>query len=152
VETYTNGGLLAATTLLTIPTWAITGGAVHRPKRYRSARRLFRHGQRAAVLRAFTAAGLYIDKTIPSLVTAAESCGSNVAYVTAAVILLRSENATLQEQVLRGHVPLLAAADQVKSVANLVTAYRAAKDTDRVAFARVCGTDAILDVLATASH
>jgi hypothetical protein len=71
--------------------------------------------------------------------------------VTAAAILLRSENTALLEQVLRGHVPLLAAAAQVRQVANLVTAYRAAKDADRIAFARTCGTDQILDVLAAAS-
>jgi hypothetical protein len=127
-------------------------GATVKSKRRRSARRHFRHGHRAAVIRAITAAKLYIDEAIPNLTTAAECCGSNVVYVTAAVILLRSENAALQERVLKGHVPLLAAAAQVKQVANLVTAYRAAKDADRIAFARACGTDQILDVLATASH
>jgi hypothetical protein len=123
-----------------------------RRRQYRSARRQFRHGHRAAVLRAITAAKLYLNKTIPHLGIAAEACGSNTAYVTAAVILLRSENATLLKQAGVGQVPLLAAAAQVKQIADLVTAYRTAKDADRVAFARTCGTDQILDVLATASH
>ena len=121
-------------------------------KRNRSPRRHFRHGHRAAVMRAITAAKLYLNKTIPRLGLAAEFCGSNTAYVTAAAILLRSENATLLEQVGVGQVPLLKAAARVKQIANLVTAYRTAADADRVAFARTCGTDQILDVLATASH
>jgi hypothetical protein len=103
------------------------------------------------VLRAITGATLYINGTTPNLTTAAICCGPNTVYVTAAVILLRSENTALQEQVLRGHVPLLSAAAQVRRIADLVTAYRAAKDADRIAFARACGTDQILDVLATAS-
>jgi hypothetical protein len=121
-------------------------------KRNRSSRRHFRHGHRAAAMRAFTAAKLYLNKTVPHLGIAAEACGSNTTYVTAAVILLQSENATLLKQVGVGEVPLLAAAAKVKQVANLVAAYRTAKDADRVAFARACGTDQILDVLATASH
>jgi hypothetical protein len=101
----------------------LVGGATANSKRrHRSARRHFRHGHRAAVIRAITAAKLYIDEAIPNLTTAAECCGSNVVYVTAAVILLRSENTALQERVLKGHVPLLTAAAQVKQVANLVTA------------------------------
>jgi hypothetical protein len=73
-------------------------------KRNRSSRRHFRHGHRAAVMRAITAAKLYLKKTIPHLGIAAEACGSNVTYVTAAVILLRSENATLLKQVGVGQV------------------------------------------------
>jgi hypothetical protein len=69
---------------------------------------------RAAALRAITAGRLYLAGTIPNLLEAAESCGSNVQYVRAAIVVLKSENSTLLEHVLRGHFPLLAAASQVE--------------------------------------
>jgi hypothetical protein len=65
--------------------------AIHcRRRQHQSWRRHFHHGQRRAVVRAFTAAHLYINGAI---LAAAEVCGSNTAYVQAAIILLRSDNA-----------------------------------------------------------
>jgi hypothetical protein len=116
-----------------------------------SSRRHFRHGQRAAVRRALTAAQLYTSGAKTSLAQAAESCGSNVAYVKAATILLKAENMTLLQRVLAGDAPLLGAAQQAQRMADLVAAYRSANDSDRVAFARTCGTDAILEVLVKAA-
>jgi hypothetical protein len=124
--------------------------ALHR--RYRSPRRHFRHGQRAAVVRAFTAARLYLNNAVPTLEAAAESCGSNVAYVQAAIILLRADNTSLVRDVRCGRVPILQAAREAQRLANLITAYREAKDPDRVAFARACGTEAIFNVLVAASN
>jgi hypothetical protein len=50
-----------------------------KPRRQRaSPRRHFRHGWRAAVVRAFTGARLYLDKQVPTLRTAAatySTCG-----------------------------------------------------------------------------
>jgi len=120
-------------------------------RRHRSPRCHFRYGRRRAVVRAFTAARLYIANAVPTLEAAAESCGSNVAYVQAAIILLKAENASLMQDVLAGRVPILQAAREAQRLANLITAYREAKDPDRIAFARACGADAILNVLVAAS-
>src|SRR5262245_1412326 len=121
-------------------------GFVKRSRRSRqSARRHFRRGERAAARRAVTAAGLYIDGGLPSLRTAAESCGSNVGYVQAATWLLRSENPDLLNKVLAGHVPVLTAAAQVRRLAQLVDAYRAATSVDRVQFVRAIGATEVFE-------
>jgi len=126
----------------------------HAPKvqhrRYRSPRRRFRHGRCAAAVRALTGAHLYINKAVPTLQAAAEACGSNVNYVQAAIILLKADNAALVSDVRAGRVPLVQAAREAERLVNLITAYREAKDPDRVAFARACGTEAILNVLVAA--
>ena len=80
-------------------------------RRRQSSRRHFRHGQRAAALRALTGARLYINQLTLTLVTAAESTGSSVGYVQAAVTLLRSENSSLVGEVLAGRIPLPASLD-----------------------------------------
>jgi hypothetical protein len=105
----------------------------------------------AAVVRALTAARLYRNGAVSTLVKAAEACGSNVAYVRAAATLLKADNASLIHDVLRGRVPLLAAAAEAQRLVNLITAYKAAKDPDRVAFARACGIETIFDTLVAAS-
>jgi hypothetical protein len=112
---------------------------------YRRRRRYMRHGMCAAALRAVTAAQLYLADTIPDLLKAAESCGSNVHYVRAAIILLRSENSVLLDRVLHGHIPLLAAANQVRRFVDLVAAYQAADEKDHVAFARAAGPERLFD-------
>src|SRR5262245_62028339 len=86
--------------------------ATHRRRQRASARRQFRHGWRAAAVRAFTAAGLYLNEQVPTLAAAAERCGSNVHYVRAAIVLIKHETLIEQEKVLRGQVPLLEAANQ----------------------------------------
>jgi hypothetical protein len=109
-----------------------------------------RHGICAAALRAVTAARLYLSGTIPNLLEAAESCGSNVAYIRAAIVVLRSENSALLDRVLRGHIPLLDAARQVQQIVDLVAAYRAASEQDHVAFARAAGPERLFDELVQA--
>ena len=120
-------------------------------RQHRSPHRHFRHGKCAAAVRAFTAARLYVAGAVPTLETAAESCGSNVAYVQAALILLKANNAALVSDVLAGRVPILQAAREAKRLVDLIVAYREAKDPDRIAFARACGAEAIFDVLVQAS-
>ena len=117
----------------------------------RSRRRQIRNGQRAAVLRALTAAKLHASGAITSLAKAAESCGSNVNYVRAVIVLLKAENETLLRRVLTGDAPLLGAAQQAQRMADLISAYRSANSADRVAFARTCGAEAIFDVLVEAA-
>jgi len=111
-----------------------------------SARAHFRHGQRMAAVRALTAAHLYLDSPW-SLQKAAESCGSNVAYVRAAIALVRSENQTLINTVIRGFVPILTAAKQVQQLGQLIAAYRSATVPDRIAFAKVVGPTTLFDTM-----
>lgn len=114
-------------------------------RRHRSARRRFRHGKRAAVLRAMTAADLYQQGEASSLVEAAEYSGSNVAYVRAMLTLNKTENLSLLVDVLAGELPLLVAAKQVAQLGRLVDAYRKASAADRVAFANAVGVGALWD-------
>jgi hypothetical protein len=83
-------------------------------RRRQSARRHFRGGCRAAVMRATTGARLYLDGKAPSLAAAAEACGSNIHYVRAAIALLKAEDPSLLNGALGGWVSLAEAADQVR--------------------------------------
>jgi hypothetical protein len=115
-----------------------------RPRKYRSARRHFQGGLRAAVIRAVTAAQIHLEHG-KSLADAALRCGSNPHYVHAAVIVLQSEDKALLHRVLSGDVSLLAAAKQVQQVAKLVAAHRKASAADRVAYARTIGPTVLFD-------
>ena len=92
----------------------VTSG--HRLRQRQSARRRFRHGQRAAAVRAFTGARLYLNCAVPTLAAAADSTGSCPAYIQAAIILLKADNASLTAEVLAGRVSILQAAAQVRRV------------------------------------
>ena len=115
------------------------------PARYRSSRRHFRGHERAAVIRAMTAARLYMNKTVPTLAAAATACGSNPPYVRAAVTMIETENAHLVNRVLLGDVGLLEAARDAQRLAGLVKAYRTAAAGDHIAFARVIGATTLFD-------
>jgi hypothetical protein len=118
-----------------------------------SSRRHFRHGWRAAVVRAFTGARLYLDKQVPTLVQAAEGCGSNVHYVRAAIVVIEDGSLNEQALVLTGHLPLLEAADQVRQrrkgeripVDEAVLAWRAWTPEQRAEFGRGAGISEIWD-------
>jgi hypothetical protein len=116
-------------------------------RRHRSSRRHFEHGTRRAVLRAFTAAQLYIAGTFPTLAAAAEACGTNTDYIAAAVIVLQTEDGALKAAVFDGTVSLLAAAKAMKQTAKLLAAYRAADGADKFAFARTVTAGAVWDEL-----
>jgi hypothetical protein len=77
----------------------------HRP--HRSPHRQFRHGKRAGVVRAFTAARLYTGNAVPTLAAAAESCGSNVNYIRAAITLLKVDDPHLMRRVYAGQAALV---------------------------------------------
>jgi hypothetical protein len=126
-------------------TYLHTARSKNQPCAYRARRRHMRHGVCAAALRAITAARLYASGTIPNLIKAAESCGSNVHYIRAAIILLRSKDSVLLDRVLRGHIPLLAAASQVRRFVDLVAAYQAADVKDHVDSFRVLGPERVFD-------
>ena len=84
-----------------------------------------------AAKRAFTAARMHRSSNM-SLQEAAESCGSNITYVAAAVRLLKSEDQSLVSAVIRGFVPILAAAKQARQLGELVAAYRSATAVENV--------------------
>jgi hypothetical protein len=124
--------------------------ATHRRRQRASASRHFRHGWRAAAVRAFTGAGLYIDKKVPSLLRAAEDCGSNVNYVRAAVAVLKDGSLQEHALVLAGHLPLLEAANQARlrrkiPVDEAVLAWRSWSPEQRAAFGRHAGISEIWD-------
>jgi len=99
-----------------------------------SYRSQFKDGERRAVRRALTAAKLYLAGVVPTLATAAESCGTSVPYVRAAIVLLQAEDPKLVSAVLHGFVQLLPAARAMRSTARLISAYRAADSADKFAF------------------
>src|SRR5262249_14906218 len=111
----------------------------------------FRNNQRAAALRAFTAASLFASGSAPSVAAAAVCCGSCPPYLGGAGTALPSQNKTIIKEMLSGAMGLSRAAAQVRRVADLVSAYRRAADKDRVSFARAGNAEQLLDVLAQAS-
>ncbi len=124
--------------------------ATHRRRQRLSPRRHFRHGRRAAAARAFTAARLYLEKQIPSLAIAAESCGSNIQYVRGAVAVLKDGSLQEQALVLAGHLPLLEAADEARQrrkipVDDAVLAWRSWSPEQRIQFGRGAGISEIWD-------
>jgi hypothetical protein len=74
-----------------------------------------------------------------SIAAEAARTGSTSAHVTAAMIILKSEDRALLEQVLRGEVPVATAAKRVKRVADLISAYRNATNEDLIKAAKVIG-------------
>jgi hypothetical protein len=102
-------------------------------------------GVRVAVLRAFTAARLFRRREFTSQAEAARACGSTVAYVAAATIILDAENSQIQHDVLEGRLPLLVAAEQLRRLADLVKAYRAASASDLPMFGKTVGIADLFD-------
>jgi hypothetical protein len=127
--------------------------ATHRRRQRASSRRHVRHGWRAAAVRAFTGARLYLNKQAPTLVRAAEDCGSNVHYVRAALVVIKDGSLHNQGLVLTGHVPLLVAANQMRRrrKAELITAdeavaaWRLWSPAQRAEFGRGAGISEIWD-------
>src|SRR5262245_52672889 len=116
-------------------------------RHHQSARRHFRNGRRAAVVRATTGARLYLDKAAPTLAAAAESCGSNIPYVRAAIYLLKAHDPSLLNSAMAGWRSLTEAADQERRrlkavrirVDDAVAAWRAWTVAQRAEFGRGAG-------------
>jgi hypothetical protein len=120
----------------------------HRGQRhYRRRGRHFRNGQCAAALRANTAARILLGLPVSAnnLATAARMCGSNIAYVAAAIALIRAEDASLDWRVRHGRIPLRKAAAGVKKRAALIKAYREAAPEDLTALVRAVGAERMFD-------
>ena len=131
------------------------GPSPKRSTRHRqSPLRQHRGGQRAAYLRAWTAARLRSGEPIPrpTLTEAAILCGSSVPYIAALELVLQHDDPRLVDQILRGKIPLMVAAGLLRKRGNLVKSFRQASPKDRVDAARVLGPERIFDeVLVPAS-
>jgi hypothetical protein len=71
--------------------------------------------------------------------------GSTPQYIAAAATLLEAEVPNLINQVVRGHIALLEAAETVRRRVRLVKAYREADRSDRKAFGKAIGVDNVFD-------
>jgi hypothetical protein len=118
---------------------------VRQPNRQRKSQ--FRHGQRAAVMRAITGASILLGLPVraSSQARAAELVGSNIRYVEAAVWVLQAEHPALLADVLAGRKSLLEVAAKVRGRANLIKAYRRATLGDPAAFGSTVGADRVFD-------
>jgi len=122
-----------------------------------STRRHSRHGCRAAAVRAFTAAGIYLDNAIPTLARAADCCGSNVPYIQAAIVLLQDQTTPypeiLRKAVREGRVPLLEAAHAARqrqeaarvTVEKMAATWRGWTPAQRANFGRTVGVAELWD-------
>ena len=71
--------------------------------------------------------------------------GVSRPLIDAAKVVLQSRDQVLLAQVLNGSISLTSAAAQVKPRAELITAFKNAAPTDRVAFAQTVGVGEIFD-------
>jgi hypothetical protein len=132
------------------PHWGVPGKPNNRHERRRINHQI-RQGRRVAAVRAFTGATLYLNGFVPTLAAAAEACGSNVPYVRDAIAILQSKDGErLKARVLKDHVSLLAAARQVKPVADALRLYNKMNPEMRRAFFSAAGSDRVLDDLVAA--
>jgi hypothetical protein len=76
---------------------------------------------------------------------AARLVGSTPLYIAAAATVIDAESPALIENVLRGHVGLLEAAESVRRRVRLVKAYREADRDDRKALGKMVGIDRVFD-------
>jgi hypothetical protein len=104
-------------------------------------------GQRAAIVRAWTAARLRSGEPIPrpTLTEAAIMCGSSAPYITAIELIMEHGDPRLIDQILHKKIPLMMAANLLRKRTRLVKAYHKASPNDRVAAARVIGPEKIFD-------
>ena len=105
-----------------------------------------RYGERLAILRAFTGARLYrAGAGFDTLVEIAESVGSCVTYVRAAITLYEADDINLMIDVRLGRQSLLAAAAKARRRVKLIEAYEQASPDDRKALGETVGVGAIWD-------
>jgi hypothetical protein len=119
-----------------------------RPRRIRqSSKRHFRDNQRAAAVRACTAARLYLGIPIPpaTITQAAVMAGCSRPYVMAMVAILKSEDWSTFNKAMRGDLPILQAAAIVRTRSRLVDAFRKASFADRVALVKTIGAEKVFD-------
>jgi hypothetical protein len=117
-------------------------GHRHHPHEY------MRDGTCRAAVRAFTAASMYrAPGNQCSLADCALMCGSCVAYIRAALVLLEHDDPVLIEQVMRGRINILAAAKEIKAEMKLVAAFRSASPAARAAAGARIGSGVLWDTM-----
>jgi hypothetical protein len=105
-----------------------------------SSRRHFRCGVRAAGLRAMTAGRMYLSEGGNiTLEEAAARCGSNVAYVRAAIALIKAGDEDLIDQVMLGNLPIMATAKLVKPLVTMLAGYAKATPYTKGRFFAITG-------------
>jgi hypothetical protein len=117
----------------------------HRP--YQRRGRHFRNGDRAAALRAWTAARILLRRPLgaANLNQVADMTGANKAYVAAMLAVMQAEDTDLEQKVLAGEVPVLKAAAAIKTRVALVKALRSASAADLAKAGAMIGVDSVFD-------
>jgi hypothetical protein len=118
------------------------GNGVHHHRR----RPQFRDGARQAACRAFVGARFVMDYGV-SIADASRWTGSNPNYVAAMLEVIATNDMVLLRAVLRGHVPVLLAAEQAKKFNRLFKAYQEATPATKVAFCKLVGQEKLFDEL-----
>jgi hypothetical protein len=118
------------------------GNGVHHHRRHPQ---LF-NGDRLAAMRGYAGARFVIDYGV-SIVDASRWTGSNPSYVAALLQIIAAGDAAFLRAVLRGHVPVLLAAEQAKKFNRLLKAYQAAAPATKAAFCERVGADKLFDEL-----
>jgi hypothetical protein len=110
-------------------------------------RRYHRRQHAHATARAFAGARSILGITVQpkTQAEAAKLFASTPQYIAAAITLLEAEAPDLIERVLRGHIPLLEAAQTVRKRVRLIKAYREADRSDRKALGNAIGVDVVFD-------
>jgi hypothetical protein len=107
-----------------------------------------RNGVCLAALRAFTAAQLYLaPENTFGLAECALRCGSGVAYVRAAIVLLEHADLALIDAVVYGRINILVAAKPIAAETKLIAAFTAASPKARAAAGAKLGPGVIWDTM-----
>ena len=131
------------------PHWEVPG-KLNRKER-RRVKHQIKHGRRIAAVRAFAGATLYLNGFVRTLAAAAESCGGQVPYVRYAIAILQSKDGErLKARVLKDHISLRAAAEQVSPVNVILKTYSKMTAAQKTSFFSAAGQDRVLDDLVAA--
>ena len=84
-----------------------------------------------------------------SIADASRWTGSNPNYVAAMLEVIATNDMVLLRAVLRGHVPVLLAAEQAKKFNRLFKAYQEATPATKAAFRDLIGQERLFDELIT---
>jgi hypothetical protein len=136
-------------TMQPLSSYLLTTTTKNQVRHYRARGRLIRNGQCVAALRALNAAEGYLTGRFPTLQAAAICCGSCVAYVRAAITILKADDAKLVRRVLRGDEPLLRASAAVTNAVILAETFHKASVAERELFGRWAGPAEVFDSVVT---
>ena len=118
------------------------GNGVHHHRR----RPQFLGGDCLAAMRGYAGARFVLDYGV-SIADASHWTGSNSNYVAALLAIIATNDVALLKAVLRGHVPVLLAAERAKKLNRLVEAYEEATPAIKATFREKIGADKLFDEL-----